>query len=504
MDLSELIQNSLGHVRSKFPLQGITIEGITANSKEVCKNDLFVAISGYHHDGHDYIRHAIECGAAAVVGEKYVGELSVPYIRTSNSRSALAKLAKEYYQTFTSGQTVIGVTGTNGKTTTCFMLRHIFEASGFSCALFSTLFNIVNGEKVPSEQTTSDPLKMHHLLSRSKDQIIIVEVSSHGLSQCRLDGIDFDCCVFTNLDHDHLDYHQNMEDYFSVKASLFNKLKNRGKAVINGYDSWGEKLIQSLEHTDKQMYVMGEGGHSFQIIPQYDLSSETSFFIDQGKRYPIQQKIPGVHNILNAGLAYLTAKSFHIPEAFVIHTLQNFEGIPGRFQITRQTGQPTIVIDYAHTADAFYHCLQTGHAHKATRIFHVFGFRGDRDISKRKRMVEISSLLSDKVILTTDDLNQISHDAMVKSLHEFSRLDNVQIIPDRTLAIEFAITSAREGDWVFITGKGHERYKESYKLPSSSDLETVRMIQQLVDSESGERCFQLKCWDETDEKPMFH
>lgn len=262
MKLSEVLENIIGHHNSpEQTLNDIDIEGISANSSRIGPNGLFIAISGYQQDGHHYIDDAIAAGASAVVGEKEIAQLKVPYIKVSNSRFALAHIAKNFYQTSSKNHTIIGITGTNGKTTTSFMLKHVLEDAGLTCSLFGTIHNVVNGQKLPSINTTIDALELHRHLSICKDDVVIIEVSSHGLSQFRIEGIEFDCCLFTNLDHEHLDYHQDMDDYFSVKATLFNKLKPDGKAIINSYNSWGEKLLHSLPCKATNIFAMGEAGN---------------------------------------------------------------------------------------------------------------------------------------------------------------------------------------------------------------------------------------------------
>lgn len=478
MNLSQLLENSIGMINPSQLLNknNIEINGITANSKEISQNDMFVAISGYKHDGHDFIEDAIQAGAAVIVGEKHVDRLSVPYLKVPNSRSALAKIASLYYKTSYNDKIFIGVTGTNGKTTTCFMLKHGLEAAGYTCALFSTVYNVVNGQITPSRNTTIDALELHRLLSVCKDDIVIIEASSHGLSQFRLDGIEFDYCVFTNLDHEHLDYHKDMDEYFSVKAGLFNQLKLGGKAIINSYDSWGEKLYRSLQVKGKTALGIGEADFHMQVFRPIKEEHTAAVLSDIQGQYPLNLQVMGIHNIYNAALAYLILRDISIPCGNILQSMHSFKSVPGRFEVTKHRKEVNIVVDYAHTADAFFHCLMTARESGAGRIIHVFGFRGNRDESKRQGMVDVSSELSDIVILTLDDLNGISYEDMLDELYRFSSYKKIRIVPDRTLAIQCAVTYAEKGDWVFITGKGHEKYKQSFFLPSSSDDETVRLI----------------------------
>ncbi len=210
---------------NQLPLN-LNIHRITDNSEDVSKGNLFVAIRGSEKDGHEHIESAIKNGASVIVGEQDVTNLPIPYIQVGDSRKALGILAKNFYGNPAKDKTVIGITGTNGKTTTSYMLKHVLESNGKSCTVIGTLQNIVNGERIQSSNTTPNSLVLHQLLSMSKDDIIIMEVSSHALIQHRTEGIEFDYCLFSNLHPEHLDYHSTMEEYFSAKSLLFNQLKN--------------------------------------------------------------------------------------------------------------------------------------------------------------------------------------------------------------------------------------------------------------------------------------
>ena len=220
-------------------VEHISITGVTDNSKEIKKGFLFVAVTGYKSDGHNYINDAIRLGASAVIGNRDIKGLEVPYLRVENSRKALGQIAKRFYGDPSNQKIMIGITGTNGKTTTSYMLQQILEENGVTCSVIGTIQHIINGNKVDSHNTTPGTMELNSLLVESRDMVVIMEVSSHGLAQYRLEGIEFDFCVFTNLYHDHLDFHGTMEDYFLAKLLLFEKLKPSGLAVINGDDFWG-------------------------------------------------------------------------------------------------------------------------------------------------------------------------------------------------------------------------------------------------------------------------
>lgn len=221
-------------IQSKLTEQQLhfDIVGITDNSADVKPGYLFVAISGFQTDGHRYIDDAIRRGAAVIVGEQVMRDVPVPYIRVESSRRVLGLLAKNFYKNPAKQKVMIGITGTNGKTTTSYLLKYLLESAGYSCALIGTIQTIMNGKVQPSMNTTPNALALHRLLAESKDKIVIMEVSSHGLDQHRVSGVTFDYCLFTNLAHDHLDYHKTMENYFQAKRKLFSLLRDDGKAII--------------------------------------------------------------------------------------------------------------------------------------------------------------------------------------------------------------------------------------------------------------------------------
>ena len=476
MKLNQLLEGIMNELPAEAGL--INIKGITNDSREVAEGYLFVAISGYKVDGHDYIESAIKAGAAAIIGEKdETGiNMDIPYIRVADGRRALAELARKFYNPHKDKKTIIGITGTNGKTTTSFMLKHILEQAGSTCALFGSVYNIINGEIEESTvNTTMDALAMQKALHKSKDEYVIMEVSSHALSQYRVEGIEYDITVFTNLDHDHLDYHKNMEDYFLTKAKLFEKLKPGGNAIVHIGDQWGSRLAGMLADEDRiNLYTIGKVNADLCI--RTGSRNEMELIEDSGLRLPIVLPIMGKHNGQNAALAYQAARTLGLNPKEIIDALKSFTGVPGRFEVQKLPNGATFVIDYAHTGEAFSHCLNTAREMGAERVIHIFGFRGDRDKSKRKNMVDISMLLSDFYILTLDDLDSESKEEMANILHNLNASKKGVVILDRTKAIEYACRHSNAGDWILITGKGDEKYHLSYALPTSSDKETVEYV----------------------------
>ena len=451
--------------------ESIDIKGMAFNSSKVEQNYLFVAIRGTHTDGHMFIEDAINNGACVVIGEEDLTSIGVPYIRVSNSRKALGLLASRFYENPTQHKIMIGITGTNGKTTTSYMLKHILESVGFSCALLGSVSTIVNGIETESTHTTVDAVTLNQLLAMCNDRVVIMEVSSHGLVQSRIEGLQFDYCIFTNLEHEHLDYHENMESYFLAKQSLFHYLKPNGIAVINADSTWGERLCTYVASLEKQVIKIN-GSKPTYIVNDEELISRQ----DPIQSYSLNSRMKGKHNLENASLAFSTAISLNINPIYIEHSLENFNGVPGRFELFQHPGGATCIVDYAHTGNAFSHILETASLYNPQRIIHIFGFRGNRDIQKRKNMVQISLKKCHICILTFDDLNGIPSEQMIQDLYALDPMNRCIIIPDRTLAIQYAWENAQNNDLIVITGKGIENYQQSFSLPTSTDIQTLNYL----------------------------
>lgn len=462
----------------------LLIEGLADSSQEVKEGFLFIAIKGFKEDGHKHIQQAIEQGAAIIVGEQEMPALPVPYLQVPNSRIALGILAKNFYRNPASHKIMIGITGTNGKTTTSYLIKHLLEQNGISCSVLGTIQNIVNGKAIKSNNTTPNPLILQEMLSLSNDDAVIMEVSSHGLAQHRVEGIEFDLCLFTNLHHDHLDYHGSMDKYFEAKSILFDHLKTDGTAIINIDDDWGKKLKDNLQSKGLNVFSLGRSQESTLQIRSLDLE-QSIVHLNDGDETFIQSPMAGIHNMYNSLMAFASALALSIPKDSLFSSLSNFEGVEGRFEASETAGGAVVVVDYAHTPDAIYHCLMTVKEAGAKRIIHIFGFRGDRDTTKRQEIIEVTSQLSDEFIITTDDLNSVPAQKMQETSSELiEKYGNIKgsILMDRTQAIQHAINGSAPGDWIVITGKGHEEYKHEFQLPTNSDKETVRYL--LNDEES--------------------
>lgn len=493
--LYELIKEAVFHMKLKnliesisfssdFPIvdSALEVTGITEDSRNIKPGMVFVAIKGYEYDGHHYITTAAKKGASLIIGEMPQDHVEdIPYALVENSRQTLGQLSSIFYGNPSSKKIIIGVTGTNGKTTTCYLLKHLLEHSGYTTSLIGTIEYVINGQSSKSSNTTPSSLLLQQMIAQSNDQVIIVEVSSHGLTQYRLEGILFDYALFTNLQNDHLDYHHTMEEYFEAKSLLFDKLKPNGKAVVNFDDAWGDKLIHRLTakgiptitvgtNEEATVRILSKEGNDIQVVAHQSSST-------------LHSTIIGIHNMYNLTMAsaVVTDLGYSIPD--INQHLSSFPGIPGRFETAVILDDVHYIIDYAHTDLALQYCLESIRECGAANIIHIFGFRGKRDTEKRLPMLETSHQLSDYTLLTTDDLNGISKTDMLETYQALIKdagfTSHVNIIMDRTKAIQEAQKLAQPGDYVVLTGKGPEPYTESFQMDTHSDKETILQLKPL-------------------------
>ncbi|MFJ6414500.1 UDP-N-acetylmuramoyl-L-alanyl-D-glutamate--2,6-diaminopimelate ligase [Terribacillus saccharophilus] len=485
MKVSELLQGLIKK-ENLFMYEYLDVSGITDSSLEVKRGDMFIAIKGNTSDGHFFIDDAVAKGATIIIGKEQLDNLPIPYVQISNTRKALGIISKRFFKEPAKNKILIGITGTNGKTTTSYLVKHILENNGYSCSLIGTIKNIVNGKTVPSVNTTPSSLLLNKILSESEDQVVVMEVSSHGLAQDRVEGIEFDFCLFTNLTHEHLDYHGTMEQYFETKALLFEKLKPGGTAIINVDNFYGEKLRDRLKAQGKRVITIGADQTADLVIAKESFG-QYALIIESNISFELQSSIPGLHNLYNGLMAYAVAFQFCSNRNDILSSIKHFSGVPGRFKTFHTQEGVTVVVDYAHTADAFFYCLTAAKKRGAKRVTHVFGFRGGRDGSKRAEMMSVSAELSDLFVLTLDDLNGVSEDKMFHTLHHLNHsIGNGKglVISDRTEAIRIALENSRRGDWLLITGKGHEDYEEihNFALGTSSDIDSVQTLLKLHES----------------------
>ena len=454
----------------------VRAKGITDNSKEVKEGFVFFAVRGSKFDGHDFIEEAFKRGAVAAVVEREVEGCEGKLLKVDNTRRVLAESAHFFFGEPSHKLNVVGVTGTNGKTTTTYIIESMLREAGFKAGLIGTVQYRL-GEKVLGEgRTTPDPVTWHRTLGQMLDMgatHVVAEVSSHALDQYRVWGTKFEAVIFTNLTQDHLDYHGNMESYFLSKRKLFSDYEYEF-AVVNADDPYGRRLLRDFK--DKAVSYGREG--DLRII-EFETGFEGSkISVELGSRtFKFKSNLIGDFQAYNlsAAIAYALKRGLD-PEA-IQKALENIF-VPGRFEVYRSGRGFLIVIDYAHTPDAVDNVLKTIKKLSKGKVITVFGAGGNRDRGKRPLMGEASERWSDLIVITSDnprfeDPRRIIRD-ILKGIKD---KEKVLVIEDRREAIEEAIKRAREGDVVAILGKGHEDYQEieGVKYPFS-DARVVREI----------------------------
>jgi UDP-N-acetylmuramoyl-L-alanyl-D-glutamate--2,6-diaminopimelate ligase len=457
-----------------------TVSDICYDSRRCEEDSLFVAVPGLKYDGHNYISEAIKRGARSIIHEKDVStNPGVSFIKVENSRRALGKLGKKFFHNPTSELCLIGVTGTNGKTTVSYLLESILEAAGFRVGVIGTINYRFGGNAFESSITTPESLDLQRIFRNMVDAgttHVIVEVSSHALDLGRVDDCEYDIGIFTNLSQDHLDYHLTLDNYFLAKRRFFSEILKEGKKmIINIDDSWGRQLFEE----------MGATGLTFGIDRQTHVSSDEYTLslngINATVKTPrgsiaITSPMIGKFNLYNLLASTAAATVLHIPERYIQAGIKGLENVPGRLEKVSGSDEPAIFVDYAHTEDALKSVLENLSEFKKKKIITVFGCGGDRDRGKRPLMGRAAAAFSDLAIITSDNPRTENPLAIIDEIERGVRLDTIRkyrpedyhrgfdgkgyiVIPDRTEAIHLAIRIAEQDDIVLIAGKGHEDYQ---------------------------------------------
>lgn len=424
------------------------------------RGGLFAAVRGEEENGERFIPDALAAGAACILCEARP-EVGAPYVLVPDMRRALSLVAAAWYGHPSKKMTVIGVTGTNGKTTTTYLLKQLLEKTvGAKVGLIGTNQNMIGGETLPTERTTPGALALEELLARMADAgctHVVMEVSSHALSQYRTEGVDFDVAVFTNLTQDHLDYHGTMEAYCDAKARLFRRCR---AAVVNGDSSWTERILAGatcpVTRFGQDLTNDLVGWHA-----QYENDRVRFAACDETEHIETFVPIPGGFSLYNALGALAVMKTLGVPLPDAARALQSCRGVRGRCEIVPTGTDYTVIVDYAHTPDGLKNILETVCGFAQERVIVVFGCGGDRDRTKRARMGRIAAALADFVVVTSDNPRTespylILHDilgGMAGSRTPFAVLEN------RREAIACALDHAEHGDVVLLAGKGHEPYQ---------------------------------------------
>jgi UDP-N-acetylmuramoyl-L-alanyl-D-glutamate--2,6-diaminopimelate ligase len=448
---------------------GMDIAGISYDSRKVSKGHLFFALPGEHVDGHSFIGKAVESGAAAVAYERPgiypCGKPGSPVtlIQVKDSRKAIAFAANNFFQRPSESLQVIGVTGTNGKTTTTYLLKAILEEWGQKVGLIGTIQYMIKDAVYDAIHTTPEALEfqvlLHEMLAADCGYVV-TEVSSHALAQNRVDGTVFKGAVFTNLTRDHLDFHKTMEEYFEAKKRLFTELLDRSAvSVINYDDPWGRKLVD-LIRGDVYTYGIGPGPDLMADDIRDSFRGLNFSVIFRGRKYDVVSSLMGqinVYNILSAAGASL---SLGVPWEVILEGIRKAEPATGRFEKIDAGQKFLAIVDFAHTQDALERLIHTARSLSKGRIITVFGCGGDRDKGKRPVMGALATKLSDLVVITSDNPRSEKPEEIIKEIEAGAAGKNYLVEPDRKEAIKRAVLMAGEDDIVLIAGKGHETYQE--------------------------------------------
>lgn len=433
----------------------IEISGISYNSRETKSGDVFVAVTGFKTDGHKYAKSAVENGAVCVVCEHEIDDVDVPCIIVENSREALAVMACNYYDNPTSNFKLIGVTGTNGKTTVTYLVKAILEANGEKVGLMGTNKNMIGDVDYHTERTTPESLEMQKFFADMLNEGCtygIMEVSSHSLDLYRVYGCNYEVGAFTNLTQDHLDFHGDMENYFSAKSKLFDMCKI---GVINNDDKYGERLVNTCK-CEKIAYGINAGDLVAQNI-EYGYKGVN---FDCGNM-KINLGIPGEFSVYNALTAIGICKGCGIADEVIEKALNVAQGVKGRAEVVDCGRDFTLIIDYAHTPDGLENILESVRGFAKGRVVVLFGCGGDRDKTKRPKMGKVAGRLADFCIVTSDNPRTEEPDSIIRDILDgmSDAMAEYVVIENRRDAIEYAVKYARKDDVIVLAGKGHEDYQ---------------------------------------------
>lgn len=430
----------------------LEVMGITDNSQKVKDGFVFVDI----HNNPQYRADAVKNGALALVVEnkaEFENEIVV-----KNTALAFSQMSEKWFDYPRNGMKLIGVTGTNGKTTITYLLKDILEKAGKRVGVIGTIQNVICDEVVPAVNTTPNAFDLNHLFSVMRDKgcdYVIMEVSSHALSIGRVEGLHFDTAVFTNLTQDHLDYHENMENYYLAKKKLFSMCDN---AVVNIDDKYGERLFSEICCNKVSISLDNNADYIAKSINLQSKYAEYKVLTDKIEH--IRVNIPGRFSIYNSLCAIAVADFLNIERQDTVLALKEFGGVKGRAEVLENTGDFTVIIDYAHTPDGLKSILKTFKDCPKDRLIVLFGCGGDRDKTKRPLMGEIASIYADFVIVTSDNPRTEDPDSIISDIMKGVLPSKpCKVLQKRDEAIKFALSIARKNDIIVLAGKGHETYQ---------------------------------------------
>ena len=465
----------------------VAITSVTVDSRNVDKDALFVAVKGTQSDGHRFIQNAIDAGAIAIVCEEIPDTPldRITYIKVKDSSFALGVIASNFYDNPSEKIKLVGVTGTNGKTTTVTLLFNLFRTFGYNVGLLSTVKNQINNNVMPATHTTPNAIELNKLLCEMVEKGIthcFMEVSSHAIVQNRIAGIHFVGAVFTNITHDHLDYHKSFDEYLKAKKKFFDQLGSDAFSLVNKDDTNGELMLQNTKAQKKTFSLKSSSDFKCKIIENQ--FSGLQLNIDGSELWT---KLIGNFNAYNILGVYATAILLKEDKMNILTTLSILNSVEGRFQCLRTDNGIVGIVDYAHSPDALLNVLKTINEIRTgnERVITIIGCGGDRDTKKRPVMAKIACENSDQVILTSDNPRSQKPETIIKEMEKGVETQNrkkVSSITDRKEAIKTACSIAKVGDIILLAGKGHETYQEikGVKTPFD-DMEILKTTLQIFE-----------------------
>ena len=465
---------------------GLEITGLAYDSRQVVEGGLFFCVTGMESDGHDFAAAAVEAGAQALVCERRTG-LGVTEVLVPDTRQAMASVAAAFNGHPTRDLKVAGITGTNGKTTTAFLLHDILESSGIHCGLMGTVKQLVGGVEEPVVRTTPESVDLQATFRRMEDagdEACVFEVSSHALVLGRCDSIAFDLAVFTNLTQDHLDFHSDMEDYFAAKRLLFEA--GPETSVVNIDDPYGQRLAADFDAVTYSAAGAAADYSAFDI--SFDAGGAAFSVESEHGVLAVRTGLPGHFNVANALAALAGAIALGVEPAEAVASLSEAGRVPGRFEPI-DAGQPfAVLVDYAHTPDSVENVLRAARDITPGRLIVVVGAGGDRDRAKRPLMGRAGSLLADHTVVTSDNPRSEEPEAIIDDILEgITDRSQVTVEADRSEAIRLAVAMARPGDTVVIAGKGHEQgqeFENGRKIPFDDREVATSHLRELAGSQA--------------------
>jgi UDP-N-acetylmuramoyl-L-alanyl-D-glutamate--2,6-diaminopimelate ligase len=459
----------------------LEISGLAYSSQSVTPGTLFFCVPGFRSDGHDFAPDAVERGAVALVCQRPLG-LGVPEVIVEDVRAAMGPAAVRFYRDPTAELDVVGITGTNGKTTTAFLVRHLLEADGRACGLLGTVKRVVAGREEEVERTTPEAIDLQatfRAMLDGGDRACAMEVSSHALELGRVEGIHFACRVFTNLTQDHLDFHDTMAAYFEAKRRLFD---TPGPAVVNIDDEYGRRIAAEVESTT---FAIERDADYRALDVDFDLMGSRFRCRMPDGELELSSPLPGLFNVQNVLAAVAATHELGVPGETIAAALPRFGRVPGRFEPVDEGQDFGVLVDYAHTPEALENVLRAARPVTEGRLHVVFGAGGDRDRGKRPLMGDAARRLADRVLVTSDNPRSEEPDAIIDEIMEGAGA-GAERVTDRRRAIALAIESAEPGDVVVIAGKGHEQGQE-FENGRKEPFDDVQVAREALRARQGVR-----------------